>query len=313
MIVYVGYVLLGFVLLMGGAEYTVKGAVAIANKLKIPEMIIGLTIVAFGTSAPEFVVSISAAFKGAAGIAVGNVVGSNIANILLILGGSAMIYPITCNRKVFLKDYSFLLGVSVVFVVFVSGGMIVAWQGWVMLALLLFFLWFNYNNSKLDCAEENERSPLADRGWFLVVIITLVGMAAIIYGADLLVDGAVEIARIFGVSEEIIGLTLIAFGTSLPELATSGMAAFRHQNGVALGNIIGSNIWNIVFIMGATATMVDVPVSEQFRGYDIWVMLGVTVLLLPIMYSKSKISRKEGFLFFLLYLAYLGSQIVMNK
>lgn len=314
MLVATGLIFMGFILLMAGAEYTVRGSVAIANKLKIPSLIIGLTIVAFGTSAPEFVVSISAALKGSEGIAIGNVVGSNIANLLLILGFAAMIYPITCERKVFLRDYSFLFLVTAVFVAFALGGVFVRWQGLAMLALLVFYIAFNYMNSKKEPVNEEETlSPIADKSWWLVSSVTILGLFGIIYGADLLVGGAVQMAKILGISEEIIGLTIIAFGTSLPELAVTGMAAFRRQNDVALGNIIGSNIWNIVFIMGATATITNVEVPKQFMQYDMWVMLGSTLLLLPLMCTKNRLSRFEGGVFVATYIMYLISQILINR
>ena len=307
------FILIGFVLLIGGAEYLVKGAVAIANKLNIPAVIVGLTIVAFGTSTPEFVVSIKAAFSGAAGISVGNVVGSNIANILLILGVTSIIYPVVCNRKEFLRDYKFLLFVTVLFVVLALTKTFVFWHGLLMLATLVGFVYFNYKNSKKTDVCEEACSPLAAKNWAVVIVITLAGLAAIMYGADLLVKGAVEVARILGVSEEIIGLTIVAVGTSLPELATTVVAALRKQNGVALGNIVGSNIWNIVFIMGMTSTIVDVEVPEQFLKYDMWVMLFATLLLWPTMLSKNKLSRLEGVMFFLMYVAYIVSQILIAK
>ncbi len=305
------FILVGFVLLIGGAEYLVKGAVAIANKLKIPAIIVGLTIVAFGTSTPEFVVSIKAALNGAGGISIGNIVGSNIANILFILGVTSVIYPVVCNRKEFLRDYKFLLLVNVLFVCFAITGKFVCWQGLVLLALLFAFIYFNYRNSKDSDASEDTVSILASKSWWVVVLITIAGLIAIMYGADLLVKGAVDIARILGVSEEIIGLTIVAVGTSLPELATTVVAALRKQNGVALGNIVGSNIWNIVFIMGLTSTIIDVEVPRQFLLYDIWVMVLATMLLFPIMLSQNKISRIEGGVFLLIYMAYLLSQILI--
>lgn len=306
-------ILAGFILLMWGAEYTVRGSVAIANKLHIPTIIVGLTVVAFGTSAPEFVVSISAALKGSAGIAIGNVVGSNIANLLLILGGAALIYPISCNRRIFLRDYVFLFVVSVVFIVFAMSGKFVWWHGVIMLFMLGLFVYYNYRNSKATDVTEDALSPIARKKWLTVIEVTVLGLIAIIYGADLLVNGAVAIARLLGVSEEMIGLTIIAFGTSLPELATTGMAAYRHQNGVALGNILGSNIWNIVFIMGLTSVVVDVDVPKQFLYYDIWVMAISTLFLLPLMWTQSKMSRKEGLFFVIAYVAYIVSQIMIAK
>lgn len=306
-------ILAGFILLMIGAEYTVRGSVAIANKLNIPTLIIGLTIVAFGTSAPEFVVSISAALKGSAGIAIGNIIGSNIANILLVLGVSAVIFPLTCVRKVFVRDYLFLFFVTGLFILFAFGGSFVRWQGLVMLGLLLIFLIYNYHNAQKNESADEAISPMKDSAWWKVIAVTAVGLAGIIYGADVLVKGAVDLARVLGVSEEIIGLTIIAFGTSLPELATSGMAAFRRQNGVALGNIIGSNIWNIVFILGATASIINVPVPVQFLHYDIWVMAAATVLLFIVMYPKGRLSRPAGGLFVVAYLFYLYSQVMIGR
>lgn len=313
MLIPVVLILIGFVLLMGGAEYTVRGSVAIANKLNIPTIIVGLTVVAFGTSAPEFVVSISAALKGSEGIAIGNVVGSNIANLLLILGAAAAIYPISTNRKIFVRDYAFLFLVTLLFVLFAIGGTFVRWQGIILLLMLVVFVYYNYRNSKKSDVTSDAISPIAEKNWYVVLQVTFLGLAAIVFGADLLVRGAVDIARILGVSEEIIGLTVIAFGTSLPELATTGMAAFRKQNGVALGNILGSNIWNIVFIMGVTSTIVNVEVPKQFLQYDLWVMFISTLLFLPLMMSQNKLSRREGILFVFLYLLYLYSQVLIAQ
>lgn len=306
-------IIMGFVLLSVGAEYTVSGSVALANKLKIPAIIIGLTLVAFGTSAPEFVVSIKAALNGAAGVSVGNIVGSNIANILLILGIAAIISPLSCLRQTFIRDYKFLFLTTVVFILFALNGKFVFWHGVVMLLLLVGFIYFNYRNSKAKEIEAEATSPLAEKNWILVLGVTALGLIGIIYGADLLVSGAVSLARIWGVSEEIIGLTIIAVGTSLPELATTVMAGIRKQNAVALGNIVGSNIWNIVFIMGFTATVVDVEVGKQFLFYDLWVMLGSTVLLFVFMLSGSKLSRGEGIVFLSLYIIYLISQILLAR
>lgn len=307
----ISLMILGFVLLMTGAEYTVRGSVAIANKMKIPSIIVGLTIVALGTSAPEFVVSIKAALSGNSGIAIGNVVGSNIANIFLILGVASLISPIKCRRRTFLRDYKFLILVSVIFIAFALSGKFVFWQGIMLLGLLLGFIYYNYRNTSRSTVCEGSLSPIANKSWLFVLVVTTVGLSGIILGAELLVKGAVSIARILGVSEEIIGLTVIAIGTSLPELATTVMAAIRRQNGVALGNILGSNIWNIVFIIGFTSVVIDVPVPTQFMHYDIWVMLLATLLLLPAMMTKATLSRAEGFIFTIFYIFYLLSQILI--
>ena len=305
----------GFVLLIVGADFIVKGSVAIANKLKIPPLIIGLTIVAFGTSAPEFVVSVTSALQGAEGLVLGNVVGSNIANILLILGGAAIVYPVAVDKKSFYRDFSFLLLVSIVFTLFALSGTFVRWMGILMLLLLIAFVLLNYYSAKKSGQTDTKSSasPWNDKGWLFVIGGTVLGLAGIVYGADLLVDGAVMIAQYFGVSEEIIGLTIIAFGTSLPELATSCVAAYRKQSDLAVGNVLGSNIWNIVFILGVAATITDVSVPVQFIRFDIWIMLAATVVLLPRVYRYGKISRTAGVLFVSSYILYLVAQILISR
>ncbi len=309
----ISFILIGFILLMGGAEYLVKGSVAIANKLKIPTIIVGLTIVAFGTSTPEFVVSIKAALNNSAGISLGNVIGSNTANILLILGITALISPIKCRRRIFLRDYKFLLAVSILFDIFAFTGNIVRWHGIIFLIMLVCFIYHNYKNTKQEDIAEDASSPIANKNWFYILSITLGGLIGILYGAETLVKGAVQLARILGVSEETIGLTIIAVGTSLPELATTVLATIRKQTGVALGNIVGSNIWNIVFIMGATSTITNVEVPTQFIHYDIWVMLFATVILYPVMMTKARLTRIEGFLFVVVYTAYIASLVLISR
>ena len=307
------FIVIGLFLLIIGAEYAVKGSVAIANKLKIPMIIVGLTVVALGTSLPEFVVSVKAALTGSAGISIGNVVGSNIANVLLILGCAALFYPIKCRRRIFLKNYKFLFLVNVIFVAFALTGKFVLWQGMIMLGLLLAFIYHNYKNANKTVVSEDSLSPIANKNWFYVTAVTVAGLVAIMYGADFLVKGASNIAKIFGVSDEVIGLTIVAIGTSLPELATTIVAALKKQNDVALGNIIGSNIWNIVFIMGFTSVVTDVKVPTQFMYYDIWVMFLSTVLLYPVMMTKARMNRIEGTVFVIVYTMYLLSQMMITK
>ena len=309
----ISLILIGFVLLMGGAEYLVKGSVAIANKLNIPTIIVGLTIVAFGTSAPEFVVSIKAALNNVAGISLGNIIGSNTANILLILGITALISPIKCRRRIFLRDYKFLLAVSVIFALFAFTGNFIRWHGLVLLVMLVWFIYLNYKNTKQEDLAEEASSPIADKSWIYVSLLTLGGLVGILYGAETLVKGAVQLARILGVSEETIGLTIIAVGTSLPELATTVLATIRKQTGVALGNIVGSNIWNIVFIMGFTSTITEVGVPHQFIRYDLWVMLFATIILYPAMMTRARLTRLEGFLFVAAYSLYITSQVLISQ
>lgn len=308
-------ILAGFVLLIAGANFLVNGAVALANKLKISSLIIGLTIVAFGTSAPEFVVSLSSALQGAEGLVLGNVIGSNIVNILLILGLSALIFPIAVNRRAFRRDYGFLLLVTLLFIGFALTGAFVRWMGIVMLLLLAVFIFLNYRSARKDYVVRYGRSyvsPWDEKNVLLVIMLTAAGLAGIIYGADLLVDGAVNIAQTFGVSEEIIGLTIVAVGTSLPELATSAVAAYKQQSDLAIGNLIGSNIWNIVFIMGAAAVVTDVSVPVQLIRYDIWVMLAAVLFLLPFC-RRAYIGRFAGAIFIICCIAYLASQVMIIR
>ncbi len=305
--------LVGLVLLIYGAEYTVRGSVAIANKIKIPTVIVGLTIVALGTSAPEFVVSLKAALNNAGGIAMGNVVGSNIANILLILGVSSVVFPIKCRRRIFLRDYRFLLLITVIFTLFSISGKLVLWHGIVLVCLLISFIYYSYLNSGKGDFGAEVLSPIASKGWNVVIATTVLGLAGVILGADILVKGAVDIARYFQISEETIGLTIIAVGTSLPELATTLMAAIRKQNGVALGNVLGSNIWNIVCIMGFTSIVTDVEVSRQIVVYDLWIMLLAALLLYPVIMTRATISRVEGSFFLILYTAYIITQVLISR
>lgn len=307
-------IVLGFVMLMGGAEFAVRAAVAIANRLHIPSLIVGLTIVALGTSVPEFVVSIKSALSGNAGISVGNVIGSNIANVLLVLGASAVIYPITCDGKAFYRDFSFLFVVTLVFAFFVVNGKIIHWNGWILLGFLGLFLIYNYFGAqKNDNLEDEIPSQLVNQSWWKILAAFGGGLAAIAYGAEFLVTGAVDLALIFGVSQEIIGVTIIAIGTSMPEMATSCVAAFRRQNGIALGNVIGSNIWNIVFVMGATSAITNVKVADQFVFFDLWVMMFASFMLLPIMMFKNKISRIEGLFMLLCFIAYIYAQVLISR
>ncbi len=305
----------GFFLLMAGAEFLVRGSVAFARRLDISPLVVGLTVVAFGTSAPELVVSLNAALDGVTGISFGNVVGSNIANILLVLGATAVIWPIRSDRQAFMRDYISLLTSSVLLMLMLLSGEMYRWQGCIMLLLLVGFITVSYRleiktKAKKSAVSEEVKAleKLAHKAWPIILITIAIGLAGVIGGADILVDSAVKIARMYGVSEEIIGLTLIAFGTSIPELATSGVAALRRETGMALGNVIGSNIWNILLVLGGTAIFVPLPVPAQIMTIDIWAMMVATLLLLPFMLAGDSLSRKEGGIFLLLYVAYITLQ-----
>lgn len=310
-------VLGGFVLLLGGAEFLVRGAVQVAAKAGLSAMLIGMTVVAFGTSAPEFVVSLNASLDGVSGIALGNIVGSNIANILLILGVTALFAPIVVDVKAVIRDALMLMGSSVLFAWVCLTGTIGSLAGGFMFLLLLGYFVMSYlrerKNHHLSAAlHEREAQEVQDlqmtmpMAWLCVVA----GLAAVIYGADLLVSGGSEIARGFGVSEEVIGLTLIAFGTSLPELAASVMAALRGHTDVAIGNVIGSNLFNILCVGGGVSVIAPMEVPLQLQHFDLWVMISATILLLVYLTLGKRLGRPDGIMFVSFYGLYIAAQAI---
>ena len=308
MLISAGMILIGFLALVFGAEFAVRSAVAMANKLHVPAMVISLTLVAFGTSIPEFMVCFRAAMRGATGISIGNVVGSNIANILFILAFAAMVHPLRCSVRNFISDYLFLMFVTCLFIAFAWNGHVTKFEGLVLLFMLVVFLVYNYRHSKFSDVDIEGPEAGIERGWFQILFMIALSVAGIMYGSDWLIGGAVSLAKECGVSHDVIGLTVLAFGTALPELATTTMATVRKQYDVALGNVMGSNIWNIVFIMGATSTMTDVAVPEKFLRFDMWVMFMASASLLPIMYRTKRFSRLDGLTFFFGYIVFMSVQ-----
>lgn len=301
------FVAAGLVLLIVGGEGLVRGAVNLALRLGIPALIVGLTVVAFGTSAPELLVSVNAALKGQSGIALGNVVGSNIANILLILGLPALITVIHSSKSETQRSYTMMIGASMLLIVLCFVGPLTWWHGLILLAGLVAMIWDNIRLARAHRAQAVEEDVEgADPGmaaWKIGAYLVM-GLVALGFGADLLVEGASNIALSFGISPEVIGLTLVAIGTSLPELVTSIVAAVRKQADVAMGNVIGSNIFNILSILGITAVISPLEVAPSFLNSDLWVMLGVAFLLAPFAYFRRDIGRATGIGFVALYVAY---------
>lgn len=296
----------GFVLLVKGADFFVDGAVGIAARFGIPQLVIGLTIAAMGTSMPEAAVSITSAIKGSAGITVGNVVGSNIMNILVILGLTAVITPIAVQRSTRRFEIPGMIAVSVLFLVFgYTGGEIVLFEGIIMwlvfIGYLGYLLWIAKNNK----AEESDEE---DKKWSLPVqLIAIVGgIAAIVLGSDLAVDGATAIAKAFGMSDRIIGLTIVAFGTSLPELVTSVTAARRGKADIAIGNIVGSNIFNILFVAGTTALITPVVFEAKFVVDSIIAIVAAVILLVSVCNKDMKLKRPAGAVMLVCYGVYLA-------
>jgi len=307
----------GVVLLLFGAEYLVRGAVALARKLRVTPMIIGMTIVAYGTTAPELVVSLQAAVDGLPGISVGNVVGSNIANILLILGLSAVIFPIVVQPTTLYRDAAMCMGAALLFTGLALSGTIERWQGMFMLAILAAFSIYAFrvernrgrHNDPGDLAEElAEEFKEPPKPMWLSLLSVVGGIVAVVTGARLLVTAAVTTARTLGVGEEVIGLTIVAVGTSLPELATAVVAAWRRHSEVAVGNILGAGIYNLLAIMGLVAVVNPIPVPAQILVFDLWFMLVVTATLMSLLLLRKGLSRPVGAMFLAGFVAYTALQ-----
>ncbi|MEL7280554.1 MAG: calcium/sodium antiporter [Pseudomonadota bacterium] len=309
--------ILGLVILLLAGDALVKGAVNLSLRVGLPALIVSLTIVAFGTSAPELLIGIDAVLNDKPGLALGNVVGSNTANILLVLGVPAMIAALhtsTCDTK---KTFLFMLGASLLFIALAFRGVFDPLAAIVLLAALAFMLLDAArdalkhqracSDAPADAPNEAEEVEGADPDmpWWQIIVFLVLGLVGLPLGADLLVDNASVIAKTFGVSDSVIGLTLVALGTSLPELATTVMAAIRRQADVALGNVIGSNMFNLLAIIGITALVSPIPVDPGFLRFDLWVMLGASLLLIPFVFLKQDIGRVWGVTLTAMYLIYV--------
>jgi len=301
--------LAGFVLLIGGAELLVRGAARLATLFGISPLVVGLTVVAFGTSSPELAVSVVSAWEGQAGIALGNVVGSNICNVLLILGLSALVAPLVVHRQVVRLEVPIMVGISLLLLLFAGNGVVGRGEGLLLFAGAVTYTVWSVRRSRREGRAEAaaELTPVdGHAGWWREVLLILGGLLLLGVGSKWLVTGAVEVARHFGVSDLVIGLTVIAVGTSLPELATSVLASLRGERDIAVGNVVGSNIFNILVVLGLTAAVspAGVPVPPSALGFDLPVMFAVAVACLPVFFSGHRIARWEGGLFFAYYLAY---------
>ncbi|MBT3565346.1 MAG: calcium/sodium antiporter [Gammaproteobacteria bacterium] len=299
----------GFVYLLMGGDLLVRGALGLARESKIPPMIVGLTVVAMGTSAPELMVSTMSALSGFPGIAVGNVVGSNVANVLLVLGVPVLIHPIVCDQEGLGKQASLMVAVSVLFLLMCAFGSITFFGGVLLVFLLVVFLILATRGTALlpieDAEEELERVLGLPSYKSSISLFIVLGAVMLPLGADLVVDGAAGLAAGWGVSEAVIGLSLIALGTSLPELSTTVIAALHKSSDVAIGNVIGSNMFNILAILGITALLTEIPVDPMFLRFDLWVMFACTVMLWLFVLTKTTIRKPAGVLFLAGYLGYM--------
>lgn len=301
----------GFVLLMKGADWFVDGASKIADKFGIPHLVIGLTIVAFGTSAPEAAVSISAALKGSVELAISNVVGSNIMNVLLILGLASVIYPLAVKKTTIRFDIPYVFLASVLLLVFgVMDQTIGRIDGLIFWVLLIFYIIYMIRLTKQSQAsgEDFEPADENDKVWKLLLLI-LVGGVMIVAGSNVTVDAASNIAAEFGMDERLIGLTIVAFGTSLPELVTSCIAAKKKETDIAVGNIVGSNLFNILFVLGTSAVITPIAYRPEFI-FDSIVAILVMVVLWLLVFSKQKLSRTGGVLMLAMYAVYFANLLM---
>jgi cation:H+ antiporter len=308
-VITIGLFLLGLVLLIAGADLLVRGASSLAVALRISPLVIGLTIVAYGTSAPELAVSVQSGFAGQGDLALGNVVGSNIFNVLLILGLSATVAPLVVSRQLVRSDVPLMIGVSLLFLLLALDGSISRWDGLLLFAGAIGYTTYTIIQSRREQQLQATPASTPRSGatfWLVQVGMLLVGLGMLVLGARWLVNGAVAFAEALGVSELIIGLTIVAAGTSLPEVATSVLASLRGERDIAVGNVVGSNIFNLLSVLGLTALVSPgaIPVSGAALAFDIPVMLAVMIACLPIFFTGYVIARWEGLLFLGYYVAY---------
>ncbi|GAB5378392.1 MAG: calcium/sodium antiporter [Acuticoccus sp.] len=298
----------GFIGLLLGGELLVRGAAAIASRLGMSPLVVGVVIVGFGTSMPELVTSVRAALVGAPGIAMGNIVGSNICNILLILGAAALLRPFVTSRAAVLRDGSIVILTAALFAAAAMTGTIERWMGAAFLVALVFYIAYTLHADRRDAsgaaalesagsAENPAIDDIPDTAgtplWRSLVHL-FGGLVVVLLGAEYLVRGAVEVATLANISEEVIGLTLVAIGTSLPELVTSVVAAIRRHSEIALGNVLGSNVYNTIGIGGATAVVSPIPVSNEMRFFDVPLMVAISILLVVVVATGRKVTRWEG-------------------
>ncbi|MCE2509730.1 MAG: calcium/sodium antiporter [Alphaproteobacteria bacterium] len=305
----------GFVLLFAGGEFVVRSAVGLAHRLRVRPALIGLTAVAMGTSLPEVFVSLKAALIGAPAIAIGNVVGSNIANVLLVVGASGLLTTIAFGRGLLKRDGVAVIVATLVFLAVAATGEISRPVAGAFLASLIIYIVLCYRMERRDAAmadlHAREAAEFADlRPLWQNLVMLAFGFSGVLLGAELLITGAVEIARLAGLSEAVIGLTLVAIGTSLPEMATSAIAAWRGHGDVAMANILGSNLFNLLGILGVVGLVVPLPVPEEIVRFDNWAMLGVTLAFVWLAVRGSGFSRPLCGLFLLAYGVYLATQFV---
>ncbi len=313
-------VLAGLVILLVAGDFLVKGAVSLSLRLGIPALIVSFTIVGFGTSAPELLIAVQSALEGVPGIALGNVVGSNIANVLLVLGVPALFFTLDTRRCDTKRTYIQMIAASLVFIALAFMGPFYIWHGIILLALLTAMLGDAFHSARkarrsvnIDNVTSEELSELEDAdpnmAIWKVTAYMIAGIIGLPFGADILIEGALGIAHDKGISEEVVGLTIVAIGTSLPELATTVVAAVRRQADVALGNVIGSNMFNLLAIMGVASFFGPLEVAPRFLTSDLWIMLAASLALALFVFFRLQLSRIWGFIYLTAYMVYIMAML----
>lgn len=310
----------GFLVLILGGEALVKGAVNLAVKLNISPLVVGMTIVSFGTSAPELLVSLGAATTGHPDVSIGAVIGSNISNIALVLGLTVLIFPIAISRDTLRIDWPLMMIASLLFYLFARDGMIELFEGVIFVSILILFTGWLFIKSRkqgkaalADLALDVDVNTAEQSNIYKDLLFLLLGFVGLFYGADWLIDSVVTIAQDYGISEKLISVTVVAFGTSLPELVTSCTAAYRKETDISIGNLIGSNVFNILAILGITSIVHPIHVAESINSFDVYYMLGISALIFPLMYFGRKIGRLKGVLLVFVYFIYIYLVIVAEK
>ncbi len=309
MVLNIFLLIVGLVVLIVGGDFLVKGASSIALRFNLSPLVVGLTIVAFGTSAPELLISVKSALSGSPDLAMGNVIGSNICNLALVLGITAIISPIFVQKNSINIDWPMTMGSSLLLYLLVREGLVDSYEGLLFVGILILYIIFIIRKSRKDAkaarelAEEfdlpeSPNSALKDMGFLAI------GAAGLYFGSEWFVGAAQDLAREMGIQERIIGITVLALGTSLPELVTSSVASFKKETDLALGNLMGSNIFNILSILGITSIITEIKVSDVILNTDMIWMLGITLIILPLMLSRRQLGRVDGIILLMIYIYY---------
>ncbi len=297
--------ILGLVVLVAGGEFLVKGAVEIAEKFKISPLVIGMTVVSFGTSAPELLVSLQAALDGVPAISIGNVVGSNIANLALVLAITVLIFPIIPERQTKIIDWPMMMMATMLFYVFSLDNEIARWEGAVLLTILITFTYLLIRNSRKENKKKTEEVEVDEKPILPGVLYLLGGLVGLYFGSGWFVEGAISIAKAFDLSDRVIGVTVVAFGTSAPELVASTVAAYRQQTDISVGNLIGSNLFNIMAVLGITSIVTPIAVDDAVLTFDMYWVIGIALAMLPVLFIGKRIGRVKGILLLATYVAYI--------